>query len=154
MRTPVPNTDSDKPADTITMDPVEAPAFEVEEPLPPALETSPAERYAEATPQDHNASVAFAAYESAGATVESAAIQVDAIEEAVVSRSNLPLPTGILRRPAIAAGWQPVAAKRPQPMKGSGLFRYAPGKLPVPAKPPRPELRPEQRLQPAAGPAR
>ena len=152
LRTPVPEaTPSEKPADTISMEPVEPTAEAVieEEALPPALETSPEEQFGESTPQDHNAGMAFAAE----AQLEEPPTEAE-VAETVVTRSNMPLPTGILRRPAIAVGWQPIAAKRPQPTKGSGLFRYAPGTLPVPAKPPRPDLRPDQRLQPAVGPAR
>ena len=49
-------------------------------------------------------------------------------------------------------GWQPIAPKRPQSSQGSGMFRYAPGTLPIPARPPRPDLPPEHRVQPAAAP--
>jgi hypothetical protein len=153
-------------ADTISFSPSEAdpePAYEApaEEPLPAALATPTelaSEQFGDVTPQDANAGLAFAADQVAAPPqpdeFDEAFADVEASPEVAAPRSIMPLPTGILRRPAIAAGWQPVAAKRPQPHAGSGLFRYAAGSLPVPSKPPRPDLRPDQRLQPAAGPAR
>ena len=149
-----PTTVSEVPNDTISIMPAEplvSRVAEVEEPLPAALATPPeVEQYGDVTPQDANAGLAFAA-----------ATQVDDVDparggadDAAPPRSIMPLATGILRRPAIAAGWQPAAPQRPQPSQGSGLFRYPPGKLPVPGKPPRPDLRPDQRLQPAAAPSR
>jgi hypothetical protein len=156
---------SEHPTDTISMMPEPAGAHEEEidlsadEPLPPALATPPeaaSEQFGDTTPQDANAGLAFDAEQTIAARPQDIDHALTAADEPEIaaSRSVMPLPTGILRRPAIAAGWQPIAAKRPQPSAGSGLFRYAPGKLPVPAKPPRPDLRPEQRLQPAAAPAR
>ncbi len=64
-----------------------------------------------------------------------------------------PLPTGILKRPALASHWQPEPPRPPQPMRGTGLFRYPPGPLPVPAHPPRPDLDPALCVQPAPAPA-
>jgi hypothetical protein len=69
-----------------------------------------------------------------------------------VSMPPVPLPTGNLRRPAIAAQWAIAAPRRPSPTPGSGLFRYPLGSLPVPSRPPRPELDPSQRVQRAAAP--
>lgn len=109
----------------------------------------------EVTRADHNAALAMAAEERSHADSEiPPALNLpdpDASTQ-IVSRSVMPLPTGILRRPAIAAAWQPVAPKRPQPSAGSGMFRYSPGTLPIPAHPPRPDLPPDQRVQPAAAP--
>jgi hypothetical protein len=159
---------SEHPADTISIMPAEPLAALVreaemdpseDEPLPAALATPTeieSEQFGDLTPQDANAGLAFVGEQTTVAESDEIAQALAAAHEepAEAPRSMMPLPTGILRRPAIAAGWQPVAAKRPQPSAGSGLFRYAPGKLPVPAKPPRPDLRPDQRLQPAAAPAR
>jgi hypothetical protein len=63
--------------------------------------------------------------------------------------SSAPLPRGMLRRPAISAHWVPAAPKRPQQSPSTGLFRYPAGTLPVPKHPPRPELDPAYRIQPA-----
>lgn len=63
------------------------------------------------------------------------------------------LPTGSLRRPAVAAQWGIAAPTRPSPTAGSGLFRYPAGSLPVPGRPPRPDLDPSLRVQRAAAPA-
>jgi hypothetical protein len=158
---------SEHPADTISIMPAEPLAAIreaevdalVDEPLPAALATPPeaeSEQFGDVTPQDANAGLAFVGEQTTVAESDEIAQALAAVDDepAAAPRSIMPLPTGILRRPAIAAGWQPVAAKRPQPSAGSGLFRYAPGKLPVPSKPPRPDLRPDQRLQPAAAPAR
>jgi hypothetical protein len=49
-----------------------------------------------------------------------------------------PLPCGMLQRPTMATQWQPAEPRFPQPSQRSGLFRYAPGALPVPQLPPRP----------------
>ena len=112
--------------------------------------------YSEVTPADHNPGLAAFADEQTRADSKFPRnVDMSDPEEAaepVQHRSIMPLPTGILRRPAIAVGWQPVAPKRPQPTQGSGMFRYPPGTLPIPARPPHPELRPDQRVQPAAAP--
>jgi hypothetical protein len=119
-----------------------------------------AESFSEVTPSDHNAA-SIAADERARA--ESAippaldfpdpTDTADSSTQVVSGRSIMPLPTGILRRPAIAAGWQPVAPTRPQPSAGSGMFRYPAASLPIPQRPPRPDLPPDQRVQPAAAPS-
>lgn len=129
---------------------------------PPSYEeektVAPNVSYGEVTPSDHNAALALAAEERAHADSDiPKALDLPDAETAgtqvVQSRSVMPIATGILRRPAIAAGWQPIAPQRPQPSQGSGMFRYAPGTLPIPARPPRPELPPDQRVQPAAAPS-
>jgi len=53
-----------------------------------------------------------------------------------------PLPTGLLARPARTTHWQPAPPRRPTPRPATGLFRYAGGGLPRPARPPRPDLDP------------
>jgi hypothetical protein len=115
-----------------------------------------AQTFSDVTPADHNAGLSMAEEErSRPDSVIPAALDFpdpDASTQIVTPRSIMPLPTGILRRPAIAVGWQPVAPKRPQPSAGSGMFRYAAGTLPIPAHPPRPDLPPDQRVQPAAAP--
>jgi hypothetical protein len=115
-----------------------------------------AQTFTDVTPADHNAALSMAAEERSHVdSVIPAALDFpdpDASTQIVTARSVMPLPTGILRRPAIAVGWQPVAPKRPQPSAGSGMFRYSPGTLPIPARPPRPDLPPDQRVQPAAAP--
>jgi len=120
---------------------------------------SPAVSYGDFTPPDHNAALAIAAAERAHLDSEiPKALDLPDPDPVVIagapmgSRSVMPIATGILRRPAIAVGWQPIAPKRPQPSQGSGMFRYAPGTLPIPARPPRPDLPAEHRVQPAAAP--
>jgi hypothetical protein len=118
------------------------------------------QNFSDATPPDHNAeSLAEDERARADSEIPRALDFPDPVDLAnestqiVQGRSIMPLPTGILRRPAIAVGWQPVAPKRPQPSTGSGMFRYAAGSLPIPQRPPRPDLPPDQRIQPAASPA-
>jgi hypothetical protein len=125
---------------------------------PPDFEEAQPESqtFGEVTPADHNAA-AMAAQEREhyDSEIPRALDFPDADTagtQVVQTRSIMPIATGILRRPAIAVGWQPIAPKRPQPSQGSGMFRYAPGTLPIPAKPPRPDLPPDQRVQPAAAP--
>ena len=65
-----------------------------------------------------------------------------------------PIPTGILTRPARAAHWQPHPPRRPSARPSTGLFRYAPGPLPRPTRPPHPEIDPALRVTPAQRPAR
>jgi hypothetical protein len=128
-----------------------------------AQPTAASETFSDVTPPDHNAA-SLAEDERVRADSEipraldfpDPVDPVDPVNEStqiVQGRSIMPLPTGILRRPAIAVGWQPVAPKRPQPSAGSGMFRYAAGSLPIPQHPPRPDLPPEQRVQPAASPS-
>lgn len=62
------------------------------------------------------------------------------------------VPTGLLHRPARVAHWQPAPPHRPTPRPVTGMFRYAAGPLPKPARPPRPQLEPSQRVRPAAKP--
>jgi hypothetical protein len=64
-----------------------------------------------------------------------------------------PLPTGLLTRPARTTHWQPAPPRRPTPRPATGLFRYPPGGLPRPARPPYPELDPGFAVQPAPRPA-
>jgi hypothetical protein len=64
-----------------------------------------------------------------------------------------PVPTGLLSRPARATAWQPAPPRRPTPRIATGLFRYGPGALPRPARPPRPELDPALQVRPAPRPA-
>jgi hypothetical protein len=113
--------------------------------------------FADVTPPGHNAAAeARAQADSAIPPALDFPDEADAANagtQIVAGRSIMPLPTGILRRPAIAAGWQPIAPKRPQPSAGSGMFRYAAGALPIPKRPPRPDLPPDQRVQPAAAPS-
>jgi hypothetical protein len=63
-----------------------------------------------------------------------------------------PIPTGLLTRPARATHWQPAPPRRPTPRPASGMFRYGSAGLPRPARPPRPDLDPEQWVQPAPHP--
>jgi hypothetical protein len=63
-----------------------------------------------------------------------------------------PVPTGLLIRPARVAHWQPAPPARPTPRPVTGMFRYAAGPLPKPARPPRPQLDPAQHVRPAARP--
>jgi hypothetical protein len=157
------------PNDTISFRPAEIPDLEehARDEADDAFEEQPEaarQTFSDATPPDHNAALAMAAEERSRADSEippaldlpdADSSIVDADSRTVVGpRSIMPLPTGILRRPAIAVGWQPVAPQRPQPSAGSGMFKYAAGTLPIPAKPPRPDLSPDQRVQPAAAPAR
>jgi hypothetical protein len=60
-----------------------------------------------------------------------------------------PIPTGLLTRPARATHWQPLPPRRPTPRPSTGLFRYPGGSLPRPARPPRPDIDPAQRVSPA-----
>ncbi len=64
-----------------------------------------------------------------------------------------PLARGMLQRAAVAAHWQPTPPAPPRPSRRTGLFRYPPGALPVPARPPRPALDPSLWVQPAPGPS-
>jgi hypothetical protein len=64
-----------------------------------------------------------------------------------------PLPTGLLTRPARTTHWQPSSPRRPTPRPATGLFRYPPGPLPRPARPPYPELDRSLWVQPAPRPA-
>lgn len=113
--------------------------------------------FSDVTPPDHNAA-SFADLERERADSEMPRAldfpdpDPDSSTHDAAPRSIMPLPTGILRRPAIAVGWQPVAPQRPHSTRGSGMFRYAAGSLPVPQRPPRPDLPPDQRVQPAAAP--
>jgi len=59
---------------------------------------------------------------------------------------------GILGRPRRQSSWAPPAAERAEPRPSSGLFAYPPGELPIPPKPPRPDLPPSQRVSPAPRP--
>jgi hypothetical protein len=161
----------DAPNDTISFSPNDVAPSSPAEPAyaaapPPATyppadfeDASPepvSQTFAEVTPADHNAAVIAAEErEHIDSEIPRALDLPDADNagtQVVQSRSIMPIATGILRRPAIAVGWQPIAPKRPQPSQGSGMFRYAPGTLPIPAKPPRPDLPPDQRVQPAASP--
>jgi hypothetical protein len=72
--------------------------------------------------------------------------------DALASVMPLPLPTGILTRPAIAAHWQPMAPRPPRPSSRPSRFKYPAGSLPAPAVPPRPELDQSQWVQPAPRP--
>jgi hypothetical protein len=62
--------------------------------------------------------------------------------------------TGMLKRPALALHWQPDRPRRPTPRPQTGMFRYSGPGLPIPARPPRPELDTDRRVQPAARPER
>lgn len=116
------------------------------------------QNFNEVTPADHNAALSLAAEERASIDSEIPRAldlpdhEPEPVQQPLGPRSVMPLPTGILHRPAIAQGWQPRAPKRPQPSEGSGKFRYRAGELPVPQRPPRPDLAPEYRVQPAAAP--
>ncbi len=50
--------------------------------------------------------------------------------------------------------WSPVAPPRPEPRPSSGLFQYAAGPIPIPARPPRPDLDPSLRVDRAPAPIR
>jgi hypothetical protein len=60
----------------------------------------------------------------------------------------------MLKRPALALHWQPDRPRRPTPRPQTGMFRYSGPGLPIPARPPRPELDTDRRVQPAARPER
>jgi hypothetical protein len=60
----------------------------------------------------------------------------------------------ILTRPTLPAAWSPEPEARPDAATSSGHFDYGRGGLPKPARPPRPELAPEQRVAPAPAPGR
>jgi hypothetical protein len=60
----------------------------------------------------------------------------------------------VLTRPTQSAAWSPEPAERPAAATSSGLFDYGRGGLPKPARPPRPELAPEARVELAPGPGR
>jgi hypothetical protein len=62
------------------------------------------------------------------------------------------IPTGTLRRPARAVHWVPAPPRRPTPRPASGMFVYNGGGLPVPQRPPYPELDPGYFVQPAPHP--
>jgi hypothetical protein len=162
----------DAPNDTISFSPGDVAPSSPAEPVraaapspatyPPAdfEEAQPetgSQTFGEVTPADHNAAaIAAAERDHLDSQIPPALDLPDADNagtQVVQTRSVMPIATGILRRPPIAVGWQPIAPKRPQPSHGSGMFRYPPGTLPIPAKPPRPDLPPDQRVQPAAAPS-
>jgi hypothetical protein len=110
--------------------------------LPPAAELAdseaPAERYAPPTdpspePPADDATLSIA-------------------PEFLASVLPQPLPTGILKRPAIVAHWQPMAPRPPRPSSRPSRFRYPAGTLPAPSAPPRPDLHESQWVQPAIRP--
>jgi len=170
MRPAAMTAQSDNPHDTISVAPVEettaiAPPGHYADPEfnTDAMEVPPEgakSAFGDVTPADHNAGLSFAAEEQERqASVDDVehfeepfAAPAAEVEAPAAPRSIMPLATGILQRPAIAAGWQPTPPKRKPPTQGSGLFRYAPGTLPIPAKPPRPDLSPDMRVQPAMRP--
>ena len=139
--------------DTKSMSPAEK-AYEAASAGAAAAPTRRMEAYSEVTPPDNNVGLAMVEEERALAQSEIPRVLADpdASTQIVEARSMMPLPTGSLRRPAIAVGWQPKAPKRPESKPGSGMFRYAAGALPIPARPPHPDLPAEQRVQPAAAP--
>lgn len=53
-----------------------------------------------------------------------------------------PPPGGVLTRMATGNAWRPVRPERQPPAPRSGLFKYSFGELPIPARPPRPEVDP------------
>lgn len=57
----------------------------------------------------------------------------------------------MLSRPSRGASWYPEVVPPPDPRPSSGLFAFA-GGLPVPPAPPRPDLDPSLRIQPAPRP--
>ncbi len=57
----------------------------------------------------------------------------------------------VLARPSRGASWYPEVEPPPDPQPSSGLFAFA-GGLPVPPAPPRPDLDPSLRIQPAPRP--
>lgn len=57
----------------------------------------------------------------------------------------------LLLRDSLPSSWPPKPAPRPAPAQSSGLFEYR-GGLPCPMRPPRPELEPGARIQPAPRP--
>jgi hypothetical protein len=152
--------------DTLSFAPPEhEPVAEIEaepeyEPAPSPFAPQPSaasQSFADVTPSGQHAAAAPRAQADSGIPpaldFPDEADAADAGTQIASGRSIMPLPTGILRRPAIAVGWQPIAPKRPQPSAGSGMFRYAAGALPIPKRPPRPDLPPDQRVQPAAAPS-
>ncbi len=50
--------------------------------------------------------------------------------------------------------WSPVAPPMPEPRPSSGLFQYGPGPIPIPQRPPRPDLDPSYRVDRAPAPIR
>jgi len=57
----------------------------------------------------------------------------------------------VLARPSRGASWYPEVVPPPDPRPSSGLFGFA-GGLPVPQRPPRPDIDPSMRIQPAPRP--
>jgi hypothetical protein len=106
----------------------------------------------EASWQEPAPSLAVAASEPAPAVVAASIPAPSIPAPEYVPAAPEPLPTGMLKRPAIAGHWQPAPGRPPRPSKGTGLFRHAAGALPVPAAPPRPQLDPSQWVRPAASP--
>ncbi|MDH5672219.1 MAG: hypothetical protein OEZ06_08725 [Myxococcales bacterium] len=62
------------------------------------------------------------------------------------------MPTGILTRPALGVHWAPVPPQRPEARASSGLFRYNGSGLPVPERPPWPDVDPALLVGPAPHP--
>lgn len=63
-----------------------------------------------------------------------------------------PPPGGVLTRLATGNAWRPVRPERQPPAPRSGLFKYSFGDLPIPARPPRPEVDPALCVTPAPRP--
>lgn len=70
-----------------------------------------------------------------------------------ISNHPGPPPGGVLTRLSSGNNWAPVRPEKAPPMPRSGLFAYAFGPLPVPSRPPRPDLDPSLRVRPAQRPA-
>ncbi len=61
---------------------------------------------------------------------------------------------GRLGRPATVEAWTPTATEPLEPVPGSGLFAYEyDAGIPIPNRPPRPELDPSERVSPAPRPS-
>ncbi len=82
--------------------------------------------------------------------VEAAPME-DELPRALSDRAGPP-PNGLTRM-TTGNAWRPVRPERQPPAARSGLFKYPFGALPIPTRPPRPELDPALAVTPAPRPA-
>ena len=94
-----------------------------------------------------------AAQYQAASSQPPASVGHDDPEPRAISNRPGPPPGGVLTRLSSGNNWAPVRPEKVPPMPRSGLFAYAFGPLPVPTKPPRPDLDPSLRVKLAPRPA-